>query len=776
MPSDPTAPLIVFSHLRWSQAYQRAQHLLPRLATRRRVCFVEPPAHAEGPARLARRMAAPGVELLRPHTPVPTPGFHDAQVEVLGPLLAQAWRDEGLAPAIGWFCTPAALPLLPTLDACGVVYDCSGDLFSPTQAHLHATPQPLRREAQLLDRAQLVLTSGPSLYQAKRAVHPNVLCLPGGVDAAHFSAAAALARPEAMLRAEALQGRISGPRLGFYGAIDERVDLALLERLARAEPAWQFVMVGPLRGLDAAQLPREPNIHWLGEQPHELLPQLVAGWDVCLLPFALNDATRFLGATKTLEYLAAEKPVVSTPVHDVVALYGEVVRIAADTPAFLAACHAALDETIYERGERLGAAAAAVARHSWEHMADRVLEALDTLPRATAAPAHPRQADPPAPAVLAAARPAAAAVQVHRARHVVIGAGATGLAAAWRLGLDGDPADTLLIERESAPGGLCRSLQTQGFTFDLGGRVLFSNEPAVLELYDTLLGDNLHWQTLQTAVHGSAQPAPGGAGALDPSATALRPGARFGYPLVGGLQALTDALHAAVRCPIALNTRVLQVSPDARTLRLDDGRSLHYDTLIATLPLPELVAACGAEAPPALHTAARQLRRASLRCVQLGVVREHVSDAHWVHYPAGAAVFQRVFMQTNASPHCSPPGAFGLVCEITHGPEQPLPCDGLALIARVRADCVKVGLLRDDDTLLVAQQTDLPGACVQDDAQRAERVALIRDWLADHGILTAGPYGEWAVAGEALHPFIAGQRAAQQALAMGTWVQVPQAG
>ncbi len=743
------SPLIVFSHLRWHFVWQRPQHLLSRLARHHRVVFVEEPVAGDGPARLERVAAAPGVEVLRAHTPVAAPGFHDDQLAVLAPLLAQAWREDGIDECIAWFYAPQALPLLDGLRPRAVVYDGMGDA------------SPGGREAALLDRAQLVLACGPGLYDARRGRHPNVLCLPNAVDAPHFAPEAALARHEAMLRAEALQGRIAGPRLGFFGVVDERFDAALLGALAAAEPAWQFVMVGPTARIDPATLPRRGNIHWLGAQPYELLPQLVAGWDVCLLPFAANAATRFVNPTQALEYLAAEKPVVSTPIGDVVSLHGDVVRIGADAPAFLAACHAALDETIYNRTQRLNASLASVSRRSWDDAAEAVRAALDALP-AQPAPAGDAAAPAARPAAaVAAARPPAG---MRHVRHIVIGAGAAGLAAARRLALDGEARDTLLIEREAAPGGWCRSITAQGFTFDRGGRVMFSNEPEVLDLYEALLGDNLHWQTLQTTVHGSAQPAPPGAGALDPSAQGMRPGARFGYPLVGGFQALTDALRAQWHGELALDTRVLQVSPEARRVRLDDGRSLHYDALVSTMPLPQLVAACGDELPPPLRQAARGLRAASLRCVQLGVAREHVSDALWIHCPDGSAVFQRVFVQTNASPHCSPPGTCGLVCEIVHGPGRPLPCDGHALIARVRADCVKLGLLRDDDTLLLAQQIDLPGACVLDDAMRASHVAALRDWFAGHGIVLAGHYGEWA-ADEAEHPFIAGRRAAEQALA-----------
>jgi hypothetical protein len=128
--------------------------------------------------------------------------------------------------------------------------------------------------------------------------------------------------------------------------------------------------------VDPARLPQRPNIHWLGQQPYHLLPQLVADWDVCLLPFALNESTRFISPTKTLEYMAAEKPVVSTPVHDVVAMYGDVVRIGADPGSFVDACRWALSETPYKRAERIAEMLATVSRFSWDNTASRVHEAI----------------------------------------------------------------------------------------------------------------------------------------------------------------------------------------------------------------------------------------------------------------------------------------------------------------------------------------------------------------------------------------------------------------
>ncbi len=383
--------LIVFSHLRWDFVYQRPQHLLSRLAKHYEVLFVEEPLRCEAGAWLDCREGAPGVTVLRPHTPVEAPGFHDDQLPLLRPLLSEHLAEQGITDYVVWFYTPMALPLLaelsrPTeapaqsrgaggMQPRAVVYDCMDEL----SAFQNAPRQLRQREAALLKVADLVLTGGPSLYEAKRGLHPNVLCLPSAVDARHYSPQFSTGRIDAMLQAEQIQGRIPGPRLGFFGVIDERLDIALIDAVAQAEPDWQVVMVGPVVKIDPEQLPRRPNIHWLGQQPYALLPQLVADWDVCLLPFALNESTRFISPTKTLEYMAAEKPVVSTPVHDVVAMYGDVVRIGHDHAAFIEGCRWALSETGYKRAERIGEMLATVSRFSWDNTAKTIHEAIESV-------------------------------------------------------------------------------------------------------------------------------------------------------------------------------------------------------------------------------------------------------------------------------------------------------------------------------------------------------------------------------------------------------------
>jgi len=364
--------VVVFCHLRWNFVYQRPQHLLSRLARHHEVLFVEEPVKSEGDAWIEAMQVAPGITVLKPHTSVDAPGFHDDQLPQLQPLIGDYLRDREIEDWVAWFYTPMALPLIADLYPRAIVYDCLDELSAFKDA-----PRQLRqRESALMKQADLVLTGGPSLYEAKQSLHPNVMCLPSAVDAQHYAPGQATARIDAMLKAEEIQGRIPGPRLGFFGVMDERLDTDLVAAVADADPDWQVIMVGPVVKIDPVHLPQRANIHWLGQQPYALLPQLVADWDVCLLPFALNESTRFISPAKTLEYMAAEKSVVSTPVRDVVGLYGDVVRIGHNHDAFIEACRWALAESPEKRAERVAEMNATVARCSWDRAAQSVADAM----------------------------------------------------------------------------------------------------------------------------------------------------------------------------------------------------------------------------------------------------------------------------------------------------------------------------------------------------------------------------------------------------------------
>jgi UDP-galactopyranose mutase len=250
-------------------------------------------------------------------------------------------------------------------------------------------------------------------------------------------------------------------------------------------------------------------------------------------------------------------------------------------------------------------------------------------------------------------------------------------------------------------------------------------------------------------------------GALQPVPKPMGPNARFGYPLRGGFQALMNGFLPLLRADLLLQANVERVSPLLRAVTLADGRRFHYDTLVSTLPLPVLIASMGDEAPAEIRRAASELRHVSIRCVNLGVARPHLSDRHWIYFPEDT-VFHRVFLQGNASPHCNPPGGFGLTCEISYSPTKPLPAVGAALTERCVQDCIRVGLLDASDALLTSNQIDMPYAYVVYDHGRAERVAKIRAWLANFDIILAGRYSEWEYYNSD-HAFIAGKKAAETA-------------
>jgi UDP-galactopyranose mutase len=471
----------------------------------------------------------------------------------------------------------------------------------------------------------------------------------------------------------------------------------------------------------------------------------------------------------------------------------------------------------------------------------------------------------------------------------VIGAGPTGLSAAYHLGRD-----SILLEQADRVGGWCRSIEDTGFTFDMAGHIMFSNDPYVHEMYQLLLGDNVHWQDREAWIYskkvftrypfqgalyglppevikecivgaiearfgsltakkpaadkgtngdytgperrgmfeplmkanGSRKPRTytgaerrlnahkgspknfeefiykvwgrgiakhfaipynqklwavpleemetswlGGRvplpnleemieGALSQSPKPMGPNARFGYPLRGGFQALMNGFLPHLEGELRLQTRVVAVSPSRHTLTLSDGTVVPYEFLISTMPLPALIQVMGNEAPADVRKAAAGLRHVSVRCVNIGVGRENLTEKHWIYYPEDP-VFHRIFVQGNASPHCNPPGGFGLTCEITYSEAKPLPCDGDALIQRCIEDCHRVGFFQPGDPIWAANQVDMPVAYVVYDHNRARNVSVIREWLSAQDIVLAGRYAEWEYYNSD-HAFIAGKKAAEQ--------------
>ena len=411
------ADLLCFSHLRWDFVFQRVQHLLSRATASYRVTFWEEPIFTEEQsARLVTSVSLEGVFVAQPYLPWGTdPG--PAQRELLDALI----RDRQIESPILWYYTPAALAFSSHLSGHPTVYDCMDEL----SAFAGADPELPGMERALLRRSALVFTGGLSLYDAKRKQHPAVHAFPSGVDVAHFMPArGALAEP-------ADQSGIGSPRIGFFGVLDERLDRALLAEAAALRPDWQFVLIGPLAKLDPSELPTGPNLHYLGPKSYDELPPYIAHWDVAAMPFALNAATQFISPTKTPEYLAAGRPVVSTPIADVVRSWGgtRAVAIAGDAAAFMAAADAARALPPGWRAE----VDARLAEMSW----DQVWLRMAALVEAARAPKRP------------------ARVPVLRKAEydiLIVGAGFAGSVLAERLTADAGKR-VLLVDRRSHIGG-----------------------------------------------------------------------------------------------------------------------------------------------------------------------------------------------------------------------------------------------------------------------------------------------------------------------------------
>jgi glycosyltransferase involved in cell wall biosynthesis len=360
--------LVCFSHLRWDWVYQRPQHLLKRGAAERRVFFIEEPIFDNGSMRLDVGERQEGVYVVVPHLPE---GLQSkvATAAVLKDLVERFFADYSVKDYVAWYYTPMALEFTRDLKPSATVYDCMDELSAFTGA-----PEALRfLEHELMRRADVVFTGGHSLYEAKRDRHPFIHPFPSSIDRDHFMQARKdLPDPED-------QKSIAHPRLGFFGVIDERFDAELIKSIATARPHWQLVMIGPVTKIDPASLPQRPNIHYLGAKTYAELPQYLAGWDVALLPFAINEATRFISPTKTPEYLAAGKPVVSTPITDVVRPYGELglVRIAGSPEEFIQAIEQSLTSEAKDEEDWLNRVDRFLSQTSWDDTWARMSDLID---------------------------------------------------------------------------------------------------------------------------------------------------------------------------------------------------------------------------------------------------------------------------------------------------------------------------------------------------------------------------------------------------------------
>lgn len=362
------APIIVHSHLRWDFVWQRPQQLLSRFAKRNPVLFVEEPIYLDdlGEARLDLSLPMEHVHRAVPMLPRDLRGEYDASITLTRELLRRQLAADGslgdrFAQPIQWFYTPMPAPaMIGAFGERAVVYDCMDEL-----SQFRFAPAALvDRERYLMAQADVVFAGGYKLSQSKAKYHQNVRFFGCGVDVAHFATArsAAVEVPHEI-------ASLPRPVVGYYGVIDERIDYELLRTLARSLTDVELVMVGPVVKVDPAELPQGEHIHWLGQRQYAELPAHVKGFDVCLMPFALNEATEYINPTKTLEYMAAGKPIVSTAISDVVHNFTPVVAVADSPEEFVAAVRSAIE---HPNAELIARGLEQARANSWESIVARM--------------------------------------------------------------------------------------------------------------------------------------------------------------------------------------------------------------------------------------------------------------------------------------------------------------------------------------------------------------------------------------------------------------------
>ena len=361
---------IIFSHLRWDFVYQRPQHLASRIAEISELYFIEEPIFDANGSIFYEKVRKDNVTVVIPHL---KPGLgHQFTIDGLNLLFTEFIDDFDLDNSAFWYYTPMALEFSTKYQPAITIYDCMDELsafkFAPDNIQL--------LEKDLFKKADLVFTGGNSLYQAKKTCHENIYAFPSSIDKSHFSSARnSFSNP-------ADQVITTSPKLGFYGVIDERFDVELIDTIAKLKPDWQIILIGPIVKIDPHVLPSHPNIHYLGAKTYNELPSYMGLWDIALIPFLLNESTKFISPTKTPEYLAAGLPVISTPIIDVVDPYGvnNLVGIGADADDFIRIAEKILNSRDGEI-ERLIEVDNFLKLNSWDltfgGMKDRIFKVLD---------------------------------------------------------------------------------------------------------------------------------------------------------------------------------------------------------------------------------------------------------------------------------------------------------------------------------------------------------------------------------------------------------------
>jgi glycosyltransferase involved in cell wall biosynthesis len=350
--------IIVFSHLRWNHVFQRPHHIVSRLAQDRKVLFFEEPTDPV----TNKKQGDTEVKEIHKNLFVITPYVHwdswAAMTPYYPPLVEQYTSKLNLQDPIFWFYSPYYIRLLNHFSPDLIVYDCMDELSK----FKNGSPNLPAYEKQLLQNAQVVFTGGKSLYESKKEMHDNVFCFPSSVDSAHFSKAL---QKETKIPGDMVN--IKHPVVGYYGVIDERLDMDLLKQVSRALPDVSFVLIGPVEKIHEKDIATGPNIFFPGKKNYEELPNYLKVFDVTMMPFALNEATRYISPTKTLEYMAALKPIISTPVYDVVRDYSNEVKIVRDVEQFVQAINFYLNESKEERSQREALQKRVIEHTSWDH-------------------------------------------------------------------------------------------------------------------------------------------------------------------------------------------------------------------------------------------------------------------------------------------------------------------------------------------------------------------------------------------------------------------------
>lgn len=357
--------LIVFSHLRWDFVYQRPQHLATRLAEHLALYYIEEPVFDADYSIYFESLVKNKVTVMVPHL---KPGLaHEFTIYGLFKLFNEFIKEFDLTDTAFWYYTPMALEFSASFEPQMIIYDCMDEL----SAFKFAPENMQTLEKELLKKADLVLTGGRSLYEAKKESHNNIHAYPSSIDQAHFS--------KARCAVVAPSDQVSGimPKLGFYGVIDERFDIDLINGIAEARPDWQIILIGPVVKIDPNSLPSHPNIQYLGPRTYDQLPDYISGWDIALIPFILNESTRFISPTKTPEYLAAGLPVISTPIIDVINPYGinNLVGIGTNAEDFIKLAEEILADERTD-ADRLTNADAYLALNSWDKTFDGIKQEM----------------------------------------------------------------------------------------------------------------------------------------------------------------------------------------------------------------------------------------------------------------------------------------------------------------------------------------------------------------------------------------------------------------